>query len=714
LLAADYGYSQSDAEPSIRYHTSKSFIFPYEELPFYIEINNPSDADENLLRIDIEFSADVDVRGLDDDCSMWLPNGLPAMVCIIPRVKAGSSRQLDYYIVGDLDLQPGFSSTISVSSNEGSFSIDEQSATSIGLADGDRSIEGATLDLLVLQDVLFDADRDGVPDINETIMGTDPQNPNSFSLEPAVIDIAVLYSSLASDYYGTKISNRIEHLVTATNQFYRNNDVGITIRVVAMVEVEYRDSDASLNETFNKFSAQSHEAFSELESIRINSGADLLLFVHALDHQEGEFVCGVAASNGEFLQGNLDRDTFEGRLLSVVDIGRQCLSQSDLAREFAFNMGIVPSRKENPNGGTFSYSAGHAVENKFTTRVANTSNPNAQFFGSAVKLNKYADPRTLCLGHPCGIDRSDVKNGADVVFSLNATRYLVSDLTPTVFTVSAADLEPRTTVDATTSAGFSLSQSSAQSGAFENDWVEFSAEAKNLSTVARYDLEFRFLNSTNASPIRVSDQRCTIVGETLSDIPIEIDGVVENRGELLCYVAALNPDQEVSFSYSIKVDSADNLDDSSFLRQLGTVNNIAFPESVVCMPIFPDLISAAAGSDVCARLAGLVPEPERVFDLALKPSIDGSILTVPYIRLFDDSLLSVQFRILVLGEISLELLSFEFIDSTLQPEFPSSFSSQGDLEIRMVSLQGAFHNLFLKHVENSDPITFSDLEIIAI
>ena len=290
----------------------------------------------------------------------------------------------------------------------------------------------------------------------------------------------------------------------------------------------------------------------------------------------------------------------------------------------------------------------------------------------------------------------------------------MSDLTPEVIAVSAADLVPRTTVDATTSAGFSLSQSSVQSGAFENDWVEFSAEAKNLSTVARYDLEFRFLNSTNSSPIRVSDQRCTIVGETISDIPIEIDGVIENRGELLCYVEVLIPDQVVSFSYSVEVDTADSFDDSSFLRQLGTVNNIAFPESVVCMPIFPDLISAAAGSDVCARLEGLVPEPERVFDLALKLSIDGSILTVPYIRLFDDSLVSVQFRILVLGEISLELLSFEFIDSALQPEFPSSFSSQGDLEIRMLLLQSTFHDLFLKHVENSDPVRFSDLEIVEI
>ncbi len=176
----------------------------------------------------------------------------------------------------------------------------------------------------------------------------------------------------------------------------------------------------------------------------------------------------------------------------------------------------------------------------------------------------------------------------------------------------------------------------------------------------------------------------------------------------------LNPDQVASFSYSIQVDTADSFDDSSFLRQFGTVNNIAFPESVVCMPIFPDLISATAGSDVCARLEGLVPEPEQVFDLALKPSIDGSILTVPYIRLFDDSLVSVQFRILVLGEISLELLSFEFIDSALQPEFPSSFSSQGDLEIRMLLLQSTFHDLFLKHVENSDPIRFSDLEIVEI
>lgn len=721
LLAASCVYSQTELEPSLRYHTSKPFIFHEERLPFYIDINNPTSADLDIVRIDITFSKLVDVRGVDDDCSIWLPGGVTAVVCLLPRVNAESTRQLNYYVVGDIAMRPGFSSSISATSRQGSISIIEPSPENLGLSDGDVGIEGTELSMSVVRNILFDVDRDGVPDINETILGTNPYDANSVSQQKPVIDVAILYSTLAKNYYATKIENHIERLITATNQFYRDNDIGITLRVIATEEVDYSENDSSLNSTFNNFSSQGHEAFNNLESIRVSSGADLLVFMHALNRPQGEIECGKGSTNGIALQGDFDRDNFGGQLLSVVDVSWRCLGLSDLAGLLASNMGIVPSRKENPEGGTFSFSAGYAIENLFATRTANTSILNTPPFGNALKLPRFSDPRRLCLGHPCGIDRSDVINGADAVFSLNATRYLISDLTPEVFPVSTADLEHKTTIDAETSSGFSLSQTSQHIGALENDWVTFNVEAENLSTVAQHNLEFRFFNLMAPAPVRTSDQRCTILGESVSNIPVETAGLIENRGEMVCYIAVLNPGQVANFSYAINIEETESLEGDAFVRQFAAVNNIVFPSTELCLPVYSDLISAATGNDVCARFAAINDEasdpptnPDDLFDLTLKPSIAGSILTAPYISLFDGSLLSAQFRVGIFEDISLELIDYEFLNPELQPEAPSFLNSQQELEIRGIQFQGTSYNLFLKFIEGSDPATFSDLVITQI
>jgi len=198
---------------------------------------------------------------------------------------------------------------------------------------------------------------------------------------------------------------------------------------VAAEEVIYEVVDASISTTFSSFSSQGHEAFNDFEAIRISSGADLMVFMHVTDQAGDAIFCSVGAELGASLQGNFKKEDFRGQLVSTVDVSNDCLGVSDLAGVFAFNMGIVPSRREDPEGGTFSFSAGYAVDDVFATRVANSSNLSASDFGDAIRLNRYSDPTQLCLGLPCGVDRQDTANGADAVFSLNATRFLIADLT---------------------------------------------------------------------------------------------------------------------------------------------------------------------------------------------------------------------------------------------------------------------------------------------
>jgi hypothetical protein len=109
-------------------------------------------------------------------------------------------------------------------------------------------------------------------------------------------------------------------------------------------------------------------------------------------------------------------------------------------------MGIVRTRQSNPEGGTFSFSSGYVQGNYFETVLPASLVPETVVEERAPGINILSSPERLCLGRPCGIDRNDLVNGADAVFSLNATAHIIAALSPAVTPLSAADIEPKVTI----------------------------------------------------------------------------------------------------------------------------------------------------------------------------------------------------------------------------------------------------------------------------
>ncbi|PCJ25337.1 MAG: hypothetical protein COA96_07635 [SAR86 cluster bacterium] len=721
ILFANYSFSQTDA--FVRHHTSKSFVFQGERLPFYIDISNPTNSELTLVNINIQFSALVDVRGLDDRCSKWTPEGKTAIVCILPRIKANSFYQIDYYIVGNIDIRPEFSSSITVSSREDNIAVNSQSTETIGFSDGDFSIEGQTLTISVARDILFDTDRDGVSDINENILGTDPEDPNSSSHQNALIDVTVLYSDTAREYHRDKLESEIQYLITATNQFYQRNNVNITLRLAALGQVEYSADKSSISSVFEDLTSETHASFQELSDIRLGTGADMILLVHPFTELSDTDLCGVSASGVNAVMGDFFREGFAGRLLSVIDTGPACRGRRDIAALLGGNMGLAVSREDSPDGGTFPFSAGYKIDDVFATKMPSSFVSTTPLSEFTSRLNRLSTPNSLCLGRPCGIDRNDLAKGANAVFSLNATAYVISDLTPEVLPRQPSIFETTTTIDLESSSSLSIIQTSNRTGAFVEDWINYSVEVSNTSTSSLNDLAIVFSNAHNSNLYRTDDSQCTVLTQANETLLISGDSTLEGHGELTCYVKNLQPGQAAGFTYALKISDSGIISGEGYFAQLVSVNRIPYLESIACLPVFQDILSAKSGSDVCSIFDPFISLEQEIqseqiiktepkIDLKLLPSITGPLLTVPFIRTSDGLLLSAQFRVGLLEQLELELITVEFLESTLQPQIESIITINNRLIVKNLEIQGSLYDLEAQIEENSDPVTFFNVVLL--
>ncbi|NKB33698.1 MAG: hypothetical protein GKR91_11425 [Pseudomonadales bacterium] len=717
--------SLAQSEAFARHYTSKPFIFQDERQLFYIEISNPTESIFTTVQISIQFSGPVDVRGLDENCSYWVPGGITEIICALPKVKANSFYQLDYYIVGDIDNRPSFSSVISVSSKEGDIEVKSQAADTIGFADGVFFVEGPALTISVARDVLRDTDQDGVSDINENIIGTDPENPSSNSHQNALIDVVALYSDSANDYHQGKIDSDIQTLITTTNQFFKRNEVGITLRLAALGEIEYSGTSTSIETVFNDLTSGSHSSFENLDNIISGVGADIVLFFHPLLGRLGSASCGISADNSEAVMGDFYADKFSGRLISVVDTGPGCSARVDIVTLVSTTMGLVPTREENPNGGTFPFSSGFKIDGLFATKIPSSSALSTPLSIFTERINKFSNPSTLCNCLPCGISRHDIANGADAVYSLNATAHLISQLTEEVFPRTESVFESITTIDEFSATSLIVRQFNNQTGVLVGDWVNYTVEAQNTSSILLRDMKFSFSNFKGFDLYRTGDSQCVILAATGETLSLQSDSMIQGHGTINCYVKELKPGQVAGFSYSVNVEELSTIPTDNYVEQFARVNGIGYIDSIVCTPIYENVEEAQSGSDICRSFSSLssLQEPAQSekdlienfeIDLTLLPTLSNSVLSVPFIRADDNILLSAQFKVHVQGHVILEIIGAKFLDSDLEPETQSVFNSEGTLTIKNVSIAGKKYVLDAQLIEGTNPVKFDSIVLIEI
>lgn len=257
---------------------------------------------------------------------------------------------------------------------------------------------------------LTDSDGDGVADANERLEGTDPGSAAS-TPGASVIDILAVYNSDVAALYGGDPTTRIEALFTTGNQALADSGVDITINLVDTVQRGY--SSATPQATLLQQAEDSLGVFSNLQTLRDNAGADLVV-IFLPDPDEAS--CGIATQGGYPTQGHMARRDHIS--LSVIDAA-DC-DDLTMMHGIGHNMGLNHSFEQNTSG-TFVWSRGHGELDRFGTIMTLASD-----FDITDREPYFSNPAiSLCAARPCGIAIGSPEQ-ANAAATLNIVRFQVA------------------------------------------------------------------------------------------------------------------------------------------------------------------------------------------------------------------------------------------------------------------------------------------------
>ncbi len=276
----------------------------------------------------------------------------------------------------------------------------------------------------IIADVLSDSDGDGISDFNEELAGTNASSASSVFTGDVDIDLMIVYTAGAAAAVSNDIDTILSQIMAVTNQVYDDSQVEINLRLVHSVEVNYNDTDSAETALDNISAGTS--PFDNIESLRTQFGADLVMLLRA---SNGSNLCGLATLAG-VLSGNPTLGHLPDPSTGYSTVYIDCLDDTT-AHELGHNMGLSHSRRQDITEnfqGSLGYGTGYGIDDRFTTVMAY-----GEVFNTFNNIFRFSSPDDLnCENQACGIDSTDLVNGANAVKSLNITRFQIANYTSTV------------------------------------------------------------------------------------------------------------------------------------------------------------------------------------------------------------------------------------------------------------------------------------------
>ena len=252
-------------------------------------------------------------------------------------------------------------------------------------------------------DYLKDTDGDGVGDLNEGLMGTDPADSESTPGD-STVDFLALYTQGYADLFDGDAVSRINHLVVGANAMLRDSDVPIEFRVVGAALVDVANED----EWYSRVERGVWLAEGD------RHGADMVaLFTIHPPNVPGGYGC--ASFYRE--RGYVDPERQKTCYANV----KGYRGSFTLMHELGHAMGLAHSVSQREVG-TWRWSRGHDVQDEFTTIMS--------YGRGGARLDVFSSPDSTCTGasgqsHRCGVAGARTE-GADAVTTLGAVRFQVA------------------------------------------------------------------------------------------------------------------------------------------------------------------------------------------------------------------------------------------------------------------------------------------------
>ena len=395
---------------SIEQSLSTEFAVIGDRVTVSVSITNNTSSALSNETVNVFFVLDA-AELVDSSSACAIDDSGPQKIlsCLISSLAPAATANFEYTVETTADSYPQLASSVFV-----------------GDAFGQNTRNDAFI--FVVQDTLQDSDSDGISDINEALLGTDPESSSS-SVGAEFItqtDLLFLYSQKFLDSIGDiSPETHINQLVEITNTYYANSGALVRFRPVFYGLVEF-DTGNDLTRVMDAINNKTG-VFSDLPELREKVGADITVFIDGFFSGTG--ACGLGTLPGAGFEGEIFHPLLAGGdLVSSLynagfpkEGGAGC-DDLTLAHELGHNHGLAHSRRERGARGTFSWSFGHGADGSFATIMAAPDD-----YPGSVELPLFSNPLlTDCNGLACGVDRADSEKSADAVHTINQTRIPIS------------------------------------------------------------------------------------------------------------------------------------------------------------------------------------------------------------------------------------------------------------------------------------------------